>query len=660
MTRLSAMAAALCASLLAGAVPAAGAQAAEGATARVIVKLKADSGMLRKQALATDERHVIQAAALGQRIGIALTGGADVGERSQVVLARGLSSQALADRLAQQGDVEYAVPDGRKRIGALPNDARYSSGGAAGPAVGQWYLRAPTNAPGTAVASIDAPAAWDITAGSSSVVVAVLDTGIRYEHPDLKWYADGGNLLPGYDMIADADTANDGNGRRDADPSDPGDWIDAEDIDVGKFDGDCGYPDIAASSWHGTQTAGLIGALTNNRTGMASVGRQVRILPVRVLGKCGGFDSDILAGMRWAAGIHVDGVPDNPHPAQVINLSLGGGSTCTAAYRSAVEEIVARGVTIVASAGNSTGHAVSEPASCAGVIGVAGLRHIGTKVGFSDLGPQISISAPGGNCVNDTGACLYPILTTTNRGSKQPGGSTYTDATNASVGTSFSAPLVAGTAALMVSANAALTPATVRSTLRSTARPFPTTGAAAGTPVCAAPGATDQLECYCTTSTCGAGMLDTGAAVAAVARLQAHVHAVPATPVPNEPVTLSAAQSSAANGRSIVSRTWSLAATGGIVGALNVAADGSFASATPSATGAFRVRLTVTDDLGATATSTETITVVAAAPLAPPAAGGDADGGGGGGGAFGLAWLAALLAATLLLSHPSHRRPRDR
>jgi len=651
MTRFPALAAVFCASLLAGAVPSAWAQAADGTTARVIVKLKADSGMLRKHALATDERHGIQAAALGQRIGLALTGGADVGERSQVVLARGLSSQALAERLAREGDVEYAVPDRRKRLRALPDDARYSSGGAAGPAVGQWYLRAPAATPGAVLSAINAQAAWDITAGSSSVVVAVLDTGIRFEHPDLKWYADGGNLLPGYDMIVDADTANDGNGKRDADPSDPGDWIDQEDIDAGKFDGECTSLDISASSWHGTQTAGLVGALTNNRIGMASVGRQVRILPVRVLGKCGGFDSDIIAGMRWAAGLHVSGLPDNPHPAQVINLSLGGGSTCTAPYRNAVNEILARGVTIVASAGNSEGHAVSEPASCAGVIGVAGLRHIGTKVGFSDLGPQISISAPGGNCVNDTGACLYPILTTTNSGSKRPGGSTYTDATDASVGTSFSAPLVAGTAALMLSANPTLTPAAVRSTLRSTARPFPTSGADAGTPVCAAPTGTDQLECYCTTSTCGAGMLDTRAAVAAVARLQAHVHVVPATPVPNEPLTLSAAQSNAASGRTIVSRAWALVATGGIVGTLNVATDGSFASTTPSATGTFRVRLTVTDDLGATATTTETIAVLAAAPLAPPAAtDGDGDGGGGGGGALDPRWLVGLGIAVAALA----------
>ena len=154
------------------------------------------------------------------------------------------------------------------------------------------------------------------------------------------------------------------------------------------------------SSWHGTQTSGLIGALTNNGIGMASVARNVRILPVRALGKCGGFDSDIIAAMRWAAGLDVPGTPVNPTPARVLNLSLGGESACTSAYTDTVAEINAAGAVVVVSAGNSTGHAAGAPANCTGVIAVAGLRHAGSKVGFADLGPAISISAPAGNCVN--------------------------------------------------------------------------------------------------------------------------------------------------------------------------------------------------------------------------------------------------------------------
>ena len=486
------------------------------ARARVIVKFKADSVLLRKQVQSATERHSTQARALGQRVGMALEGGAGVTDRTQVVLATGVDSAELAARLAQEPDIEYAVVDHRRRAFAPPNDPLYGAGVPGnGPAVGQWYLRAPA---GAVTSSLNVEAAWDITLGSPSIIVAVLDTGVRFDHADM-----GSNLLPGYDMVSDVPTANDLNGR-DSDASDPGDWVTQAENDLvgGDFEG-CGRAD---SSWHGTQMSGIVAALTNNGVGMAGVGRSVRVLPVRVLGKCGGFDSDIMAGMRWAAGLSVPGLPVNTTPARVINLSLGGPGECNtvnsvsgSSYADIVAEVTAAGTAIVASAGNSAGQAVSVPAKCSGVIGVGALRHVGTKVGFSDLGPEISISAPGGNCVNSDPAdpCLFPILTSTNAGTTTPtpGSSIYTDSFNASVGTSFSAPLVAGTAALMLSARPSLTPAEVRSMMRSSARPFPTSGGSAGSPQCHAPNGTDQVECYCTTSTCGAGMLDAGAAVQA-------------------------------------------------------------------------------------------------------------------------------------------------
>jgi len=248
------------------------------------------------------------------------------------------------------------------------------------------------------------------------------------------------------------------------------------------------------------------------------------VLPVRALGKCGGFDSDIIAAMRWAAGLVVPGVPLNTNPAKVINLSLGAEGSCDPPYVQAVADITAKGAVIVAAAGNSAGHAVSSPGNCSGIIAVAGLRHVGTKVGFSDLGPEIAISAPGGNCVNvaANSPCLYPILTTSNSGTTTPIDSIYTDSFNPSLGTSFSSPLVAGTVALMLSANPAMTPQEVRQALQSTARAFPTSSAdnddqtvpfwappqfdGSGEPI-------DQLECICNTSTCGAGILDAGKAV---------------------------------------------------------------------------------------------------------------------------------------------------
>ena len=517
---------ALCAATLVLAAPTAGALTIGGGvdadTAQVIVKFKADSPLLDsgpEDAASADQR----ARALGQRLGLALRGGAAISARSQVVVGANIATAALVARLAQQPDIEYAVPDRIQRRSAAPNDPRYGSNvPGTGPAVGQWYLRAPE---GNARSGIDMEPAWAVTTGSPAIVVAVLDTGIRFEHPDLGAVAAGGNLLAGYDMVADVTRGNDGDGR-DGDPSDPGDWVTAAELaKVGSPLYRC--TDTAEdSSWHGTQTAGLIGALTNNGTGMASVGRTVRILPVRVLGKCGeGMTSDIIAGMRWAAGLLVPGVPANPDRAQVINLSLGGEGACSFDYADSINEIVAAGTSVIASAGNSSGHAVSEPANCAGVIAVAALRHVGTKVGFSDLGPEIALSAPGGNCVNTAAGtpCLYPILTTSNTGATTPVDSTYTDSYRPSLGTSFSAPLVAGTAALMLAVQPSLSPAALQNMLRATARPFPASSADSTTPVAqctlprydAAGAPVDQFECVCTTSTCGAGMLDAGAAVRA-------------------------------------------------------------------------------------------------------------------------------------------------
>lgn len=666
---LSVAATALCLALIAPASPPLQAQTAATQKARVIVKFKADASVLRKQALSAKETHAVRARALAARSGLAIDGGPGLGERVHVVTGRGLSSEALAARLAQDVEVEYAVPDGRKRIVAAPNDPLYAASGSISPAVGQWYLRAPEAATPssatTVVSSIDAEAAWATTAGNASVVVAVLDTGVRFEHPDLKKVASGGNYLDGYDMVSDLDVANDGDAR-DGDASDPGDWIEQADIDAGKFDGDCTASDISNSSWHGTETSALIGALTDNGVGMASVGRNVRILPVRVLGKCGGLDSDILAGMRWAAGITIPGVPDNTNPAKVINMSLGGGNACTAAYRDAIAEINARGAVVVVSAGNSTGHKVGEPANCAGAIGVSGLRNIGNKVGFSDIGPETSISAPAGNCVNEGGSCLYPILTARNSGTKGPLSSTYsTGGASASLGTSFSAPLVAGTAALMLSANPVLTPQQLKLLLQASARPFPAAGADPGTLQCTAPqydennDPIDQVQCYCNTGVCGAGMLDAGAAVTAATSatqtvVRARIDPSPARAVATQTITLSAANTDVLSGRSIASYAWSIVDDGGIVGGITNAAART-ASVVPTGAGTFTVRLTVTDSAQTSSSATMSILVAAApAVVTPPPD--PAPTSGGGGGALSTAWLLALLGAIALLRTADRRR----
>jgi len=622
------------------------------AAARVIVKFKPDSSVVRRYALSAGssrqgaaQMSTERAALLGQRVGLGLRGGRHIAERTQVVFASGLSSQQLAQRLAAESDVEYAVVDERRQRLAAPSDPLYADGQPAspGPAVGQWYLRAPA---GAVQSSIDAEAAWALTTGSPSVVVAVLDTGVRFDHADLKRVGEGGNLLPGYDMITNETVSADGD-ERDADASDPGDFCNGQ-----------------SSSWHGTQTASLVGAQTDNGLGMASVGRTLRVLPVRVLGKCGGFDSDIQAAMLWAAGLHVEGVPDNATPAKVINLSLGSSGGCPASYADVVDQVNAAGTTVVAAAGNSAGHSVGTPANCSGVIAVAGVRHVGTKVGFSDLGPQIALSAPAGNCVNvDGGPCLYPIITALNAGTTTPipGSSIYSNSTVYSVGTSFSAPLVAATVGLMLSAQPALTPAEVRRLLQGTARPFPTTGGdnGDGTTVsqCVAPTGTDQLQCYCTTSTCGAGMLDAGAAVkAALGGVLPRITFTPATPLAGQAVELSAASSALPPSHTIASIRWAITDGGGIVSGFTGADDGTTAFVTPSGAGHFTVSLSVTDNLGVTASSSASIEVLAVAT--PPVTPEPAPQGGGGGGASGGGWLFGLLAGVLALE--LHRREGGR
>jgi serine protease len=370
---------------------------------------------------------------------------------------------------------------------------------------------------------------------------------------------------------------------------------------------------------------------------------------VRVLGKCGGYDSDIIAGMRWAAGFAVNNVPTNPHPARVLNLSLGSDGTCSAAYRSAITELTAAKVLVVAASGND-GLAVGTPANCTGVVAVAGVRHTGTKVGYSNLGPEVAVAAPAGNCVNANGACLYPLLSTTNSGATSPVSSTYTDSFNAGLGTSFATPLVAGTAALMLSTDASLSNAELISLLKSTARSFPTTGADTGVTSCRAPSNVAQdSECYCTTSTCGAGLLDAGQAVTAASVLHqatARIAASAGQVNVGSSLTLDGSTSTGAGGASIVAYQWSLTA-GGDFAAFSGSTTASTATLTGVAAGTATVQLTVTDSNGKTASGSVAVSVLAVTPPTPQTSGG-------GGGALSLAWGLGLLLLSGLL-RPSRR-----
>jgi serine protease len=383
------------------------------------------------------------------------------------------------------------------------------------------------------LAATDAVSAWNITTGSTGIVIADIDTGVRFDHPDLLragpaslGAAFGGRLLPGYDFVgedqnpttgADLGTyliANDGDGW-DPDPSDPGDWISQADLSNQLFSSDTAEP----SSWHGTRVVGVYGALTNNATGVAGMSWGPWILPVRALGKGGGYDSDIIAGIQWAAGMPVSGVPTNPYPADIVNLSLGGTGSCPTSYQTALTAVTGLGVLIVAAAGNGgtpgTTAPVDAPGNCSvdvpGLIAVAGLRNVGTKVGYSSFGAEVGVSAPAGNCIQTSGDCLRSIDTTTNAGTTVPDVDAYTNEQNSNLGTSFATPIVAGVAALMRSVNANLTPAQVAARLEGSATAFPAnTG---NVPVCPNNDASSG-ECSCPPSgQCGSGMVNALSAV---------------------------------------------------------------------------------------------------------------------------------------------------
>ena len=323
-----------------------------------------------------------------------------------------------------------------------PNDSRYAD---------QWHYYESTG-------GLNLESAWNKATGAG-VVVAVLDTGIR-PHADLV-----GNTLPGYDMISSSSTAGDGDGR-DSDASDPGDF-------TGWFQ--CGiFP--TNSSWHGTHVAGTIAATTNNNSGVAGVAYGAKILPVRVLGKCGGTLADINDGMIWASGGSVSGVPANANPADVINMSLGGASACGPSTQAAIDTARANGSVIVVAAGNSSADASGHtPASCNGVVTVASTDRNGAAAGYTNYGSVIDVAAPGGTTAsaNDPNG----VLSTLNTGATTPGSDSYAYYQ----GTSMAAPHVAGVAALILEAKPNATPDQVETILKNTTRSFPGTCNQCGT-----------------------------------------------------------------------------------------------------------------------------------------------------------------------------------
>ena len=390
-------------------------------------------------------------AALGGRFGErfehlrAMSGGAHVVRLTRRMMRA--EARETARLLQTDPEILSIEPDLMLQPMAMPNDPYFAQ---------QWHYHEPAG-------GINLPAAWDVTTGSNAITVAVIDTGV-IAHADL-----AGRLVGGFDFISDSAVSNDGDGR-DGNAGDPGDY-------------GC---DGGSSSWHGTHVAGTIGAASNNGSGVAGVDWQARIMPVRVLGRCGGYTSDIVDGLRWAAGIAVPGVPANPSPARVANLSLGGQGACSSAMQNAVNDVTARGTVVVVAAGNSNVDAANtEPANCNGVVAVGATTRSGGRAGYSNYGSRLTVSAPGSG-----------VLSTYNSGATTPAGDAFAWAQ----GTSMATPHVSGVVSLMLSLNPSLSPSQVAQRLRETARAFP-----AGT------------GADCNTSLCGAGIVDAGAAVSGLA-----------------------------------------------------------------------------------------------------------------------------------------------
>lgn len=544
---------------------------------QLMVKPRQKGGEKLRRALQGFDASVLsERAAVRMHVLRAMSNGAHVMKLHRPVSLS--EARIIAARLMRDSSVEIAEPDRILRaLTTTPTDPSYAGW--------QWHYFAPA---GANKGGADLPDAWDISKGSAAVNVAVLDTGYR-QHADL------GTVLPGYDFISNASMANDGDGR-DGDAQDPGNWVVAN---------ECGNGNAAAnSSWHGTHVAGTIAALMNNAAGGTGVAPNVKILPVRVLGKCGGLMSDVIDGMRWAAGLSVPGVPANPHPALVLNMSLGDTGTCAVSMQSAVTEILNAGKIIVAASGNNASTSIGMPANCSGVIAVTAHAIDGDNAYYADIGPEVTISAPGGGCgtISHGNATCTTLLSadgpgvysTLNAGMTVPG----VDAYALYQGTSMAVPHVAGVVALMLSVNATLTPAQVKSYLQSSVRAHP----AGSTCVIAYPGK------------CGAGMLD------ALAALNTVLVAPPVVTLttsasrvvaPGVSVSLSGVATPAA-GRTIASYAWTQA-SGAAVGAITNTNTAN-ASFTAPATGTYSFTLTATDNTAQTGAATA-IVRVNSAPL---------------------------------------------
>lgn len=448
----------------------------EGEVAGLIVGFEPGVNVAPQQDAVPGEQAVSQ---VGLQVDGEIAAGVHTVELSEPVSLG--EARQIATELAADPQVAWAEPDqfvftsavdsSRTDIPTttLPTDAQYSTS--------QWNLW-DTYGVGLGTTTKGMSNFYAVDAGAGARV-AVIDTGMT-SHPDLD-----SQVIPGYDFVSDpaglaaprvdggADVSFDGDGQPgwDANPADPGDWR--------------GVAPVRDSSWHGTHIAGVIAAASNNAQGVTGIVPGARIQPVRALSWRGGLMSDIAASITWASGGHVDGVPDNATPSDVINMSFAVPAMCSTALQQAINGAFERGSVLVAAAGNANDDVAKyAPANCQNVIAVGATGRDGMRAPYSNYGAGIDISAPGGSGTGDAG-----ITSTVNLGTQGPSEAGY----GAKEGTSIAAAHVSAAAAYLAAIKPTASPADITAKL---------TGKSAVRSFASATCDTDP------TKTCGDGILD--------------------------------------------------------------------------------------------------------------------------------------------------------
>lgn len=307
------------------------------------------------------------------------------------------SELETVEQLNDDPNIEYAEPNYRiYALDIVPDDPSFGR---------QW-----------AHPIIHSPAAWGITTGSTAMTIAILDSGIDPEHPDL-W----SKILAGYDFVEDDNTPTDENG-------------------------------------HGTHVAGIAAAATNNGVGVAGMDWNARIMPVRVLDRVGGgYTSDLVAGIDWAY----------QHGAKVLNLSLGGPFE-SPAMQDAINRAHAAGTLVVAAMGNKSSNTPVYPAALANVLAVAATGPTDDRAYYSNYGSHCDVAAPGGamSGLHDPSGIYSTMPTYDVYMTEEHGYSTNYDYVQ---GTSQAAPYVSGLAALLWALEPDLTPDQVQNTIETSA-----------------------------------------------------------------------------------------------------------------------------------------------------------------------------------------------